>query len=91
MHVFEFVLVIVAICMIGGVLKSYFNRRNPGDLKEKLYALLGEMDFDMDYYSKKKLDPYLKKIEAMEQRIRNLEKIATDPRRNLADEIDNLR
>ena len=70
---------------------TYFGRENPKNLKTMMQDMMGDMDLGMDYYSKKKLDPYLKKIEAMEQRIRNLEKIATDPRRNLADAIDNLR
>lgn len=91
MALFEFILAIIALCILGGVLKVYVAGRGPINLDEKLSSMMEEIDLGLDYYSKKKLDPYLKKIEAMEERIQNLEKIATDPRRNLADEIDNLR
>ncbi len=46
---------------------------------------------DGDYYSKKEVDVYIKKIETMEQRIQVLERIATDKGRGLADEIDSLK
>lgn len=79
MHVFEMVVLIVGICVIGGIIKSYLDRNNPkasGDVSER------QMN---------DLAPFMERFEAMEQRLQVLERIATDKGRNLASEIDNLK
>ncbi|VAX06614.1 FIG00636713: repeated hypothetical protein [hydrothermal vent metagenome] len=90
MHVFEMVVLIVAIVVIGGLIKSYFERNKVGGSSDAFDDLMHEFGLS-DYYSKKEVDVYIKKIEAMEQRIQVLERIATDKGRDLADEIDNLK
>ena len=89
MGVFEMVFGIVVVVMIASVLKSFFGGRKEG-LSESMDNMMDEMGMG-DYCTKKKIEPYLKKIDAMEERLRNLERIATDRGRNLADEIDRLK
>lgn len=80
---------IVAISIFGGVFRQYLKGKEKGvdyDL-DKLAAALGLSDGS---YSKKSLKPYLERIEKLEERVKVLERIATDKGRNLADEIDRL-
>ncbi len=90
MHVFEMVVLIVGIVVIGGLIKSYFERNNANGTTGALDDLMHDLGMS-DYYSKKEVDVFIKKIEAMEQRIQVLERIATDKGRDLADEIDSLK
>lgn len=87
MQVFEMVVLIVAICVIGRIIRSYLGRKHP---RGSDYARDG-LGMGKKYYSKKELAPFMAKFEAMEERIQVLERIATDKGRNLASEIDNLK
>ena len=49
-----------------------------------------DMGMGENYYSKAKMDPYLAKIDALEERVRVLERIATDKGHALAEEINRL-
>lgn len=91
MQVFEMVVLIVAICVFGNIIRSYFNRGKPDDSDAMRESFMEDMGLETPYYTKNKIDPYLVKIDAMEERIQVLERIATDKGRNLASEIDNLR
>ncbi|PHZ84090.1 hypothetical protein [Paremcibacter congregatus] len=90
MNPFEMVVLIVMVVMVAGVLKSFIERKKPGgqsgDMMDKFMDDMGLGD----YATKSSLAPYLEKIDAMEERIRVLERIATDKKRNLADEINRL-
>lgn len=80
---------IVAISIFGGVLTRYLKGKERGvdyDL-DKLAEALGLSDGS---YTKKNMQPYLDRIDKLEERVKVLERIATDKGRNLADEIDNL-
>ncbi len=90
MHVFEMVVWIVAIAVIGGIIKSYFDRGKTHRSENVMDDLMNDLGMG-DYYSKKEVDQFIRKFEAMEQRIQVLERIATDKGRNLASEIDNLK
>ncbi|PCI48938.1 MAG: hypothetical protein COB49_05400 [Alphaproteobacteria bacterium] len=92
MAVFEMVVWIVAISVIGGVVKSYMDRKHKrgSSMMDDLMNDLG-MDEGDGFYTKKDLASVLEKFEAMEARIQVLERIATDKGQNLAAEIDNLK
>ncbi len=90
MHVFEMVVWIVAIAVVGGIIKSYFDRGKSRGSEGMMDDLMNDLGMG-DYYSKKEIDRFIGKFESMEQRIQVLERIATDKGRNLASEIDNLK
>ncbi len=93
MHVFEMVVLIVAISVIGGIIKSYIDRNNnrsSGSMMDDLKNDLGMSEGD-GFYTKKDMTSFMGKFEAMERRIQVLERIATDKGRTLADEIDGLK
>jgi len=85
MQVFEMVVLIVAIGVIGGIISDYLKRKT---VIEKAAMADG---MGVDGQTKKKLDIYLRKFEDMEKRIQVLERIATDKGRDLANEIDSLK
>lgn len=92
MNPFEMVVTIVIVVMIAGVLKSFIERNKPGGKVKSGDMMEGLMD-DLglgDYVTKSNLAPHLEKMAAMEDRIRVLERIATDKKHNLAAEINNL-
>lgn len=92
MHVFEMVVLIVAIGVIGGIIKSYIERKDPKMSKNMMDDLMNDLGMGDDgYCSKKELAPFIEKFTALEERIQVLERIATDKGRNLASEIDNLK
>ena len=93
MQVFEMVVLIVAIGVGGGLVKSYLNRPEQNLSKDKLGNLMRDLGLDSEdgYYSRKDLAPFMEKFAAMEERLQVLERIATDKGRNLASEIDNLK
>jgi hypothetical protein len=93
MHVFEMVVLIVAISVIGGIIKSYIDRNNnrgSASMMDDLKNDLGMSEGD-GFYTKKDMASFMGKFEAMERRIQVLERIATDKGRTLADEIDGLK
>lgn len=78
---YEFIVAIVAIVMVTGLLKSWIKvkhetNRNGVNLEDEL-GKLG-------------VASQLAKVDELEKRVRVLEKLATDKKRNLADEIDDL-
>ncbi len=80
MHVFEMVVLVVAIGVIGGVLNRY--------LKYKSTKIAGNID---NCISRTDFQTHLRKMDILEERVRNLERIATDKGINLADEIEKLK
>lgn len=91
MQLFEMVVWIVAISVIGGVIKSYLDRRKGSDGGgDMMDAMMNDLGFGENYYDKAKIDPYLTKIDALEERVRVLERIATDKGHALAEEINRL-
>jgi len=81
---------VVAISVLGGIFMQYLKGKERGveyDL-DKLSAALGLGDGGG--MSRKALKPYLERIDQLEERVKVLERIATDKGRNLADEIDKL-
>lgn len=94
MHVFEFVIFIVAIVFIGGIIRDrqrikagyppMFGKGSHSSacpLCEGLTEAFGDAGEVRDK---------LAKMSALEDRIQVLERIVTDKRGNLAEEIDNL-
>ncbi|WP_339862273.1 hypothetical protein [Paremcibacter congregatus] len=90
MTLWSMIVAVVAISVIGGIIMQYLKGKEKGvdydldGLAEKLG--LG----DGGGMSKKALKPYLERIDQLEERVRVLERIATDKGRSLADEIDQL-
>ncbi|PHZ84859.1 hypothetical protein [Paremcibacter congregatus] len=90
MTLWSMIVAVVAISVIGGIIMQYLKGKEKGvdydldGLAEKLG--LG----DGGGMSKKALKPYLDRIDQLEERVRVLERIATDKGRSLADEIDQL-
>lgn len=90
MNVFEMVILIVLVVMIAGVMKSYIERNKPKGLSgDTMDNFMDEMGLG-DYVTKSTISPYLEKINALEERIKVLERIATDKGRNLSEEINRL-
>ena len=89
MTLWGMIVMVVAISVFGGIVSQYLKGKEKGidyDL-DKLATALGLSDGS---YSKKSLKPYLERIEKLEERVKVLERIATDKGRNLSDEIDSL-
>ena len=90
MTLWSMIVWVVALSVLGGIVMQYLKGKEKG------------VDYDLDIlaeklglsdgggYSKKKLQPYLDRIDQLEERVKVLERIATDKGRNLADEIDDL-
>lgn len=83
MGLFEFILGIVLICTIGGVItngmqleRRRLKARSASSEAEELKALIGDMHGE---------------IGRLNDRVRVLERLATDGDRHLADEIERLR
>lgn len=89
---FEMVVWIVVICTLGSVIGKYLHAKHSKDGKES-QPDWSNWDWGMGDpgYSKKELKPYLEKIDALEERIRVLERIVTDKSGRLSREIDELR
>ncbi len=80
MHVFEMVVLIVAISVVGGIIMKYIERKPTDISKDSLNDMMQGMD-----------TVYMEKFRALEQRVQVLERIATDKGVTLASEIDNLK
>ncbi|MBL4800788.1 MAG: hypothetical protein JKY45_02770 [Emcibacter sp.] len=91
MHVFEMVVLVVAISVLGGIIMKYFERRHPQLSDDLLDKIKKSFEFDLDYCTQKDLSVFLDKFQTMEDRIQVLERIATDKGSSLASEIDNLK
>lgn len=88
MGVFEMIVAVVLITTVGSVLGHYLHKKGDGDAA-------GDWDdwglgMGQDHYPKKELKPYLDRIDALEERVRVLERIVTDPANKLSREIDDL-
>ncbi|WP_138379303.1 hypothetical protein [Luteithermobacter gelatinilyticus] len=90
MGVFEMVVLIVLISVIGGIIGKWIKARESG-ARFDLDELAHDLGLDDGYYDKKKLQPYLDRIEKLEERVRVLERIVTDKSHNLSQEIDKLK
>ncbi|PCI32451.1 MAG: hypothetical protein COB54_06810 [Alphaproteobacteria bacterium] len=89
MTLWSMIVAVVAISVLGGIVIQYLKGKEMGvdyDL-DKLSEALGLSD---GYMSKNKLKPYLERIDQLEERVKVLERIATDKGRTLSDEIDRL-
>lgn len=89
MTLWSMIVWVVAISVLGGIFMQYLKGKERGvdyDL-DKLSEALGLGGGGM---SRKDLKPYLERIDQLEERVKVLERIATDKGRNLADEIDKL-
>lgn len=75
MNVFEMVVVIVLVVTIGRIIQMKYHHRNSGT----------STDDRVDIAAMNQ------KIDQLNQRVQVLEKLATDPSKRLADEIDRLR
>ncbi|MCK5425891.1 MAG: hypothetical protein KAI89_10980 [Emcibacter sp.] len=80
MHVFEMVVLIVAISVIGGIIMKYLERESTDLSEDKLNDMMQGLDVS-----------HMEKIIALERRVQVLERIATDKGITLASEIDNLK
>lgn len=74
METFEMVVAIVAIVMVAGVIKHWIKARSAKGNPKLASAL----------------ENRIKQVDDLEKRVTTLEKIVTDKRHKLADEIDNL-
>lgn len=90
MNPFEMVIGIVLIATIGSLIGRYIHARYGGGSARSHGADHSDWDWGMGY-SKDELKPYLEKIDALEERIRVLERIVTDRGERLSREIDELR
>ncbi len=70
--VFTFVFLIVLVCLVAGVARSWIEQRKKGDRSDEEIA------------------DTLQKIEQLEERIRVLERIVTENRVDLKQQIDSL-
>ncbi|GEQ98563.1 hypothetical protein JCM17844_22000 [Iodidimonas gelatinilytica] len=77
MGVFEMVVLIVLIATVGEIVKNRAKTKTRMEDLEKRLKELGVAD-------------QLKRVDDLEQRVRTLERIATDKRSRLHDEIDAL-
>jgi|GEM_PF-403099 len=89
---FEMVVFIVLICTAGSIIGKYMHGKHSG--KAGTHHDHESSDWDWGtggpHYTRKELKPYLEKIDALEERIRVLERIVTDRRARLSREIDEL-
>lgn len=88
---FEMTVYIVLIVVVAGIVRKHIQARHGkgGGSEGQGHGDWGTGHHG--YYSKTDLKPYLDKIDALEERIRVLEKIATDPSNRLSKEIDDLK
>ena len=95
MNVFEFVIAIILITTIGSIIGKHLHNKHrkddaPSEPDWSDWGGWGGQGKDPSY-SKKEMKPYLEKIDALEERIRVLERIVTDKSERLAREIDDLK
>jgi len=80
--VLGFFMIVVGIPVIGGLMADYYKRKLK--LREKELEILGSQTAE-------RAAQYATQTERLEQRVRVLERIATDKGIDLADEIERLR
>ncbi len=104
MHVFEFVIFIVVIGVIGGILRDRqrIKAGYPPSFSRKRHKHNDGMDMGMGMgcplcaglfdngEGAEEMEAKIEKLAALEERVQVLEKIVTDKGRSLADEIDGL-
>lgn len=76
------IVIIVVISVVGGIVSQHLKNTREGARKG--------LDQKGDFEREDKLKPYLERIDQLEDRVKVLERIATDKGRNLSDEIDRL-
>jgi len=89
MTLWSMIVWVVGISIIGGIIMQYLknNDKSVDYDPDKLAEALGLKE---GYMSRNKLKPYLDRIDQLEERVKVLERIATDKGRNLSHEIDSL-
>ena len=88
MNVFEMIVIIVVVSTLGSAVMYWIKAKHGGQFDvDELSSELGLSD---SYCSKKQMKACLARIDQLEERIRVLERIATDKGTNLAREIDGL-
>jgi hypothetical protein len=93
MNPFEMVIGIVLIGTVGSLIGKYIHARygsGPDKAHDHGHGH-GRADGDRADDTRGELKPYLEKIDALEERIRVLERIVTDRSERLSREIDELR
>ena len=81
-----FVLIIVVMGMVTGIIMEWLKRGRNQSSGLNINKLVSELGLDdVDGFKK-----YREKIANLEERVQVLEKLATDKKHNLADEIDRL-
>lgn len=90
MTLWSMIVWVVAIGVLGGIVTQYLKGKEQG-VDYDLDALAEKLGLNDGGYSKKKLKPYLDRIDQLEERIKVLERIATDKKHSLADEIASLK
>ena len=89
MTLWSMIVWVVAIGVLGGVVTQYLKGKERG-VEYDLDEIAEKLGLSDGAYSKKKLQPYLDRIDQLEERVKVLERIATDKRQNLSDEISRL-
>ncbi|MFC7047710.1 hypothetical protein [Emcibacter nanhaiensis] len=88
MNVFEMIVLIVLVSTLGSAIMYWIKSKHDKGIDfDELSSELGLSD---SYCSKQQMKACLARIDQLEERIRVLERIATDKGTNLAHEIDNL-
>ena len=92
MKVFEFVILLVAIVMIGSILRAKYMARDGGGggSMGRMFGRVGEADSEQAIDSAETIR-LREEVKALKERIQVLERIATDRENSLAREIDELR
>ena len=88
-----FVLAIIAIVTIGWVLTTAMRARHGYPIEDELGNIIHKSPFDNEQAKALASENAQLKatVERLEERLKVLERIATDPSRQLADEIEKLR
>ncbi|MES2903006.1 MAG: hypothetical protein V4696_02370 [Pseudomonadota bacterium] len=88
-----FVILIIAICMIGWIITTHIRAKHGYPITDDWGNTI-HPNKDADVATKALVDEnkHLKDtVDRLEERLKVLERIATDPAKRLADDIDNLR
>jgi len=90
----EFVIAIIAICVAGGVLNNWIRTRHGYPIEDDNGNLIAKSDKDAGRQIESlshENEQLVGKIDTLQERLQVLERIATDPAKRTADEIEALR
>lgn len=86
-----FIILIVAMTMVTAIITEWLKRgRHSGGDKGLSEGMFEELMSDLGLEDKSEIKDFKKKIKSLEERVQVLEKIATDKKHSLAEEIDRL-